>query len=63
MKKILLFQLIIVQTVHVNANNPDSLVIQENSSGICTMDGVVETDAAGYKKCIFFYYCLMVQFS
>ena len=48
MKNVWLFLLVILHTCHVYANNGDSLTIQENSSGICTMDGVVENDAAGY---------------
>lgn len=32
----------------VNAISGDSLVIQENAPGVCTMDGIVETDQPGY---------------
>jgi pectate lyase len=44
----LLIFLIIIKPGHADGNDADSLVIQENSLGICTMDGVIETDAGGY---------------
>lgn len=44
-----LFSFTMLVSMHaMNSIAADSLAIQENSPGICTMDGVVENDAAGY---------------
>ena len=43
-----LIYILILSFVSINILGLDSLAIQENSLGICTMDGIIEADAEGY---------------
>lgn len=43
-----LYSIVLIVIVTVNAFGQDGLIIQEDSLGVCTMDGIVESNAAGY---------------
>lgn len=47
--KVMIMQCIIfIAFIGINASAIDNLVIQENSLGICTMDGTIENSSSGY---------------
>jgi pectate lyase len=43
-----LYSIVMIAIVTAHAFGQDGLVIQEDSLGVCTMDGIVESNAAGY---------------